>query len=110
MESIKIKRLAFNSYLELTSIIGLMTGIYTMLVSLFQMYVAVDNNYTFPILSVIMVVVFTPLFSVIGGLILGVLTYYPYKWIMNIKKGTTLKVIKYESDVNPSGSISESDE
>jgi len=78
MESIKIKRLAFNSYLEITGIIGLMMGIYTAIVSLFQIVVAVESNYKFPVLTVVMLIVFTPIFSLIGGLIMGVITYYPY--------------------------------
>ena len=94
MESIKIKRLAFNSYLEITGIIGLMIGIYTAIVPLFQIVVAVESNYKFPVLTVVMLVVFTPIFSFIGGLIMGVITYYPYKWMMSLKKGTTLRFIK----------------
>ncbi len=110
MESIKIKRLAFNSYLELTGIIGFMTGVYSMIVTLFQIFEATTNNYKFPVMSVIMILVFTPIFSVIGGLILGVLTYYPYKWIMNLKKGTTLRVIKFESNSDQSSGVSPSNE
>ena len=47
--------------------------------------------------ALFIVLIGTPILSGLGGLITGVITYYPYKKYMEFKKGTTLKVIIDES-------------
>lgn len=94
METIKIKRLAFNSYLELSGIIGFLTGLVTAFMNFIRTILSITGNPDGYIIPLLIILFATPIVSYLGGLIIGVVSYYPYKLIMEIKKGTTLKVIK----------------
>lgn len=96
MNKIRIKRLAFNSYLEICGTVGLISGVISSILNLFKMIFNVIGNSNGSIGLAILIIILTPILSGIGGLFTGCITYYPYKLYMNFKKGTELRIILEE--------------
>lgn len=93
MQTIKIKRLTFDSYIEICAVIGFLTGIIS---SIFAVIVVIMNMFGTSGLglgSMLSQVLLAPILSGIGGLFTGLFTYFPYKLYMKLRKGTELKVI-----------------
>ena len=93
MKTITIRRLAFNSYIEISGIIGFLMGLISTIMNLISSIFNVMGNSDINLAALLIILIVTPIVSGLGGLIAGVVTYYPYKIYTDFKKETTLKVI-----------------
>ncbi len=97
MNKIEIRKIDFNTYIELLSVVGFVLGFLAMPILLLRSLM-VDTISSVMLLQLGLVII-TPLFYAMGGILIAVITYVPFNMMLKFKKGMAISYDSIEEEV-----------
>lgn len=91
MQRIRIKYLEFGSYIEICGMIGLIFRFLAMLITLVVGFLNLIEPGLESVGFMLLLIIAVPLIYYILGILVGTITYLPYKTIMKYKGGMMIK-------------------